>query len=450
MNEKEQKLIEEIKKNKQNNIYYKNNPKIFDELVEFVLKDTKTYGHRIKSFLMKHLRDWISQQLKFLNNDSYVYNDYRISECVYLILHGMLEFPKCKICGKLLNDPMKFLNINNGFLSTCSKECSKIYRRQSFVSTCIKQYGVPHFMSNEEKRKDYYDKLEKNIGVRNVFQLESTKKKSCQTKKEKYGDEYYFDIEKSRQTRAKRHNGKWEDDITKKKRKATFTEHYGVDNNMKCEKGLKEYEDAIEKKYGKGIRNISQAENVKQKKIKTCQQNFSVDWPMQSNDVKNKSQLKCIQKYGFPYAIQNPEIHRKTKTKYFYDNRWFASAPEIAFYIWLKDNNIDFEYQPSINFTYEVDGKTHHYIPDFKIDYLYFEIKGGQFFDKNGNFIDPYRYNTNAINAKWKCMIDHAVIILKPSEYQMFMLYVKQTYGTNYLKQFKSHKVNKKCNEKCS
>ena len=37
----------------------------------------------------------------------------------------------------------------------------------------------------------------------------------------------------------------------------------------------------------------------------------------------------------------------------------------------------DFEYQPSINFTYEVDGKTHHYIPDFKIDDLYFEIKGG-------------------------------------------------------------------------
>lgn len=32
-------------------------------------------------------------------------------------------------------------------------------------------------------------------------------------------------------------------------------ENYGVDNNMKSSKGKKEYRDAIEMKYGKGITN---------------------------------------------------------------------------------------------------------------------------------------------------------------------------------------------------
>ena len=40
------------------------------------------------------------------------------------------------------------------------------------------------------------------------------------------------------------------------KRWRKHVSHYGVDNNMKSEKGKKEYKDAIEKKYGKGIVNV--------------------------------------------------------------------------------------------------------------------------------------------------------------------------------------------------
>ena len=42
-------------------------------------------------------------------------------------------------------------------------------------------------------------------------------------------------------------------------------QNYGVDNNMKCERGKKEHRDAIEAKYGKGITNVWQAEETKQK-----------------------------------------------------------------------------------------------------------------------------------------------------------------------------------------
>lgn len=39
----------------------------------------------------------------------------------------------------------------------------------------------------------------------------------------------------------------------------------------------------------------------------------------------------------------------------------FDSKPELAFYIWLKDNGIEFEFHPNISFIYEYAGKRHVY-----------------------------------------------------------------------------------------
>ena len=440
MNDKEQKLIEEIENTKYDNPYYLNNPEMFDETIKQVFKNITSYGRRFKSRKLVHLNKWIRSQLKFLNNEQYNSNDYPINECVYLLFYGMTDFPNCLICGKLLNDPKKFVNLYQGFLLTCSKQCGELYREKTYVQTCIDRYGVSHYAKNKHRYKQRCDAMEEKYGVRNIFQLESTKKAIKNTKKCKYGNENYVNVELSRKTRYEKYNGKWEADDVKLKRKQSFMNHYGVDHNMKSKDGLKKYEDAIEKKYGKGIRNISQIESVKQKKIKTCRKNYGVDVPLQSKEVLSKFEETCFNTYGVPYPMQNNEIHQKAKSKYFYDKKWFASSPEIAFYIWLKDNGIQFEYQPIPGFVYEIEGKKHHYFPDFKVGELYFEIKGDQFFDKNGNFLDPYDKSESCIlksKAKWKCMIDHNVIIMRKNEYIMFMLYVKQTYGCNYLKQFK-------------
>lgn len=49
-----------------------------------------------------------------------------------------------------------------------------------------------------------------------------------------------------------------------------------------------------------------------------------------------------------------------------YNGIIFDSAPELAFYIWLRDHNIQFEYQPKDHLIkYEVDGVIHTYYPDF-------------------------------------------------------------------------------------
>ena len=53
--------------------------------------------------------------------------------------------------------------------------------------------------------------------------------------------------------------------------------------------------------------------------------------------------------------------------------------PELAYYIWLKDNNIQFEYQPNKVFFYEFKGQTCRYEPDFFVDGEYVELKGRSF-----------------------------------------------------------------------
>lgn len=83
-----------------------------------------------------------------------------------------------------------------------------------------------------------------------------------------------------------------------------------------------------------------------------------------------------IEKYGVKNALQYSEIRDRASFRYQYDGRHFDSSPEIAFYIWLKDNGVEFEYQPNVKLKYVHNGKEHFYMPDFIIGGKLIEIKG--------------------------------------------------------------------------
>ena len=79
-----------------------------------------------------------------------------------------------------------------------------------------------------------------------------------------------------------------------------------------------------------------------------------------------------------------------------YNGIRFDSGPEIAYYIWLSDNNIEFTYQPKVSFKYLAEnGKEHLYIPDFQVGQDFVEIKGDQYLDK--------------LTGKWVCPYDHSI-----------------------------------------
>lgn len=152
-----------------------------------------------------------------------------------------------------------------------------------------------------------------------------------------------------------------------------------------------------------------------------------------------KREKSCLDKYGVSNPAKCHKIRLKSQTRYVYSGIGFDSSWEIAYYIWLSDNHIEFEYQPSITFTYYFQGKAHTYHPDFKVGEQLIEIKGDQYFDENGNMICPYnRKNDNLYQLKYKCMIKHNIIIFRKKDIQQYLEYIETKYGKNYLSQFKN------------
>lgn len=140
--------------------------------------------------------------------------------------------------------------------------------------------------------------------------------------------------------------------------------------------------------------------------------------------------------YNVTSVMHLHEIFIKGRKFYYYDNTMFDSSWELAYYIWLKDNNIKFKYQPNISFDYIYDNKIHKYFPDFLINNILYEIKGDHFL-KNNTMICPYDHSRDAIfDIKFKCMQYNNIKILTKTELNPVLKYIREKYGKDYLKQY--------------
>ena len=283
----------------------------------------------------------------------------------------------CLECGKMT----PFLGIKRGYQRFCCVQCASksnitIEKRICFN---LKKYGGPASSCSPIVREKTKKTCIEKYGVPCSFMAEAVKEKIKDSLK--YRD--YKSIKKKlKETNLKRHGN----------------ENY---NNMKRIKETK-----LEK-YGSS--NYVNSEKAKETRIK----HFGVNHHLQLPEYLEKQQKTNLEKYGVKHVLQNHEIFCKTKKKYKYDGKTFDSKPEIEFYKKLKENFIDFEYQPDISFTYECDGAIHQYSPDFRIGRSYYELKGSHFFDENGKMINPWDRTQDAkYEAKHQCMIINNIRII--------------------------------------
>lgn len=110
------------------------------------------------------------------------------------------------------------------------------------------------------------------------------------------------------------------------------------------------------------------------------------------------------------------------------------------------DNGIKFEYHPSCKFTYEHKGKKFYYQPDFMVEGRFVELKGDHYFNKEGDkMVCPYdRSLDEKYNAKFKCMLENDVQVLRSSDMKKYLSYVEKKHGKGWLKQFKRKPRNGK------
>lgn len=314
------------------------------------------------------------------------------------------------------------------------KACEIYQSKQSFISKCESCGKEIHFLKNNP-----YNRLTK---------LLCPTCNRLDTIIQKYGS--WENYEKHRLEKAKE----------------TSIKKYGVDNIFKRTDIISA---AVEKKYGQGITcgGLIKEAHVKQQQVMLEKYGHPTA-PMQTKEARKKSKINCsteesiqkrkrtcIQKYGCEASSQSEEVKQKAtetclrkwgrlyggtghqKCYYFYENIYFDSSWELAYYIYLKDHHIEFTYHTEY-LDYFVNGKKHKYEVDFKVEDTLVEIKGDHLIDENGNLIAPFDgISDDQILAKSKCMKDHNVKILKGEDMKEILNYVKNTYGKDFLGKWK-------------
>ena len=313
----------------------------------------------------------------------------------------------CPVCGK----ETKFLGITKGYRTWCSNKCHQ--NDLTATENRVAAYKASGGGSSAKKQAWQNKTQEEKTEIVNKLKTAVN---------EKYGVEFYSQT------------AEWKDRIPQKIAEsnksygADFWEKNHVDNLKKyCENNNIDYTDY------KNVFQIAEikeaAKNTKLKKYNNA--NF--------NNVE-KMQNTNIAKYGYKYAILHPELRNKIHKKYTYDGKQFDSMPEMAYYIWLTENNINFTYQPDISFEYTHNEKTHKYFPDFLVNDELQEIKGSHFFeehDVNKRMINPFDSSLNELfEAKHRCMIEHNVKILTEAEYGQYINYVNKKYTPDFLPLF--------------
>lgn len=199
------------------------------------------------------------------------------------------------------------------------------------------------------------------------------------------------------------------------KRNKTMLENHGYEYNLQRPEILKKCQEACEKKWG--------AKTPFESKI--WRKKYS------KNPMKTKEGRLHLRQS----IIKNRSSHKK---RFQFENNYFDSSWELAYYIWLKDHNIKFIHEP-FSLKYIFNGETHIYLPDFQVDEDIIEIKGLHFFENNnpnGKMINPYdRSQDDIYEAKHQCMLENNVKLI--TDCSVYIEYVESVYGKNFLESFR-------------
>lgn len=383
----------------------------------------------------KSLIDELFLRTQFLDNWS---DNVPISCRIYCLNNDINSVPICKLEG--CTNLVKWDRGDVKFTSHCcishSNRDNKVKTKKQL--TCIKNFGVPNPSQSSDVKKKMHDT---NMRLYNGIGFSSNKilAKIQETNKQKYGVENASQSEivkcKVKNTCNERYGGiGLGSDILSNKIQNTIHETYGCEYPNQSITILNKTRQTNLLRYG--VQCVFQNEEIKQKIAQTNIERYGTDNPMESQIVQERYKQTCIERYGVEYYTQTNEYHTTAHKKYTnekYPDMTFGSSWEFKVYDFLKEHDIEFEYQPSISFEYEYDGRTWTYHPDFLINGKVYEVKGEQFFRINETtgkeeMFCPYRYDYQSdeqynlmcekYEAKYQCMLKNDVIILRYKQVQ--------------------------------
>lgn len=275
------------------------NVEITDQLIIEIFKDAKgKINANFRKILYKENFKKVLKYLDFRFEDSI---DYR--EILYRIFNGILEAPKCPICGSPIPFKKQF------YPKTCSIKCANKLIPITYKETCQRVYGVD-----------------------NISKLDSIIKKKEETSFKKYG------------TCTPLLNPEVQEKI-----KETSQRLYGVDNPVTSEKAKEKRKQTYFKRFG--VDHPMHSDKVKEKSKRTNQERYGVDNPFQYEEFKDKMKETWKSKYGVENSMQNKEVAEKVWNSRKLNGTLSTSKIEEDSYIWLCEEygkeNIERQYKDS-------------------------------------------------------------------------------------------------------
>lgn len=296
---------------------------------------------------------------------------------------------------------------------TLSTTANFFHRKNNTIKKILKKYNIPL----------HTDQVNTEI-------QQNKRKKTCL---EKYGVESY--------TKTTEFKSFMQDnyEIHRLKTIETCQEHYGVDNPHQVKEVIEKTKLTNIQKYG--VENVFQSEAIKEKSKKTNLERYGVEYNLQADIFKQKANETKLARYGRTDIGQfGSEEHTnamiakygsktfKGASCYQYDNLFFDSFPELAVYIYAIDHNIPIIREP-IKFPFKYNNKEYNYIPDFKYNNFYLEIKGSQFLKEDGSWQNIFDHNQDDIfEAKHQCAIRNNVVIWYEDDYKFALDYFNSKY----------------------
>ena len=263
---------------------------------------------------------------------------------LHCILEDITEIPRCKTCGKELK--AKCWKLSHSIPQFCSRSCNgkseerKERNRVRRQSMTLEERLAEHNRLSE-RQKQWYEVP----GNR-----ERRLQKMRQTKKERYGDEKYVNVEKIKQTKLEKHGD--QNYSNREKAKQTNASKSVEQKKKEAEKRLATFNrhkdedpDFIRRIQEKSVttrkKNNGEDYTGRKKCWKTIKDRYGVSNPMSIKEVQDHMKQHNLETYGVEWHITAPEIREKsrqtTRENYGVDNPF--AAKEIIEQI--KQHNLD-------------------------------------------------------------------------------------------------------------
>ena len=320
---------------------------------------------------------------------------------------------------------------NEKFPTTPKRLLFSWFCKKCKISNTKRSKSTEEKLLIQEKRKA--TTLQK-YGVDNVFKAKVVKEKSKETLQALYG------VTNAQQLQVKENYIKKADKLSKIESVSYSDED--------LQNHFNELQQTVKTKWD--TRTREDVENIIKKRIKTNREKYGVDFAQQSEIVKQHYKENSLKRWG----VENPqqsEIVRDKVEKTFrerygsnhpnfcfvYDDQTFDSSWELAVWIWANDTNVSIKREP-VKLEYEFDGKKHTYYPDFEINGSLVELKGPQFFDKDGKMVNPFDHSLDALmEAKHQFGMQNRVAFWKFEDVKPVLDYIESVYTKDYLNLFR-------------